>query len=385
MAGPADRDKVRILLRFLWTCLALFLVPTNGAALPVQESPDSSRENPVAAEVPTWLAGVGARLQMRHTWEHPEGAHTTAVQRGRVWVRGAAQDRLRYLVQAELAGSNVYLLDAQITASLPGGVALRMGQGKVPFGRQLLNSSGALSLVDRSLADGRFGAARRAGIEIFGTSWDTRVHWAAGRFQARGIRGDPGIPGRSLMAGRVVLTPLGPYPENESPLRVPDDPRLAVGIAGLSTTEDRGGQAVPLTRWNGEAALRVGPVQLVGEAFRESPGTRQDPMDQATSPDGPIDQEGAWGGYAQAGVISRGLTHEVVARHAWVRPDGVTRDGPGPAPEEWGTSRSETGIGYTHYLDGHRTKIQGDVHRLRNHTTGANGTRVRVQATVTLW
>jgi len=369
---------------FLWIALSGLAASPAGAS-PPQEPPLASGVTRTAGDSPSWLGGVGARLQLRHTWEHPEDRHTTAVQRGRIWARGQAQDRFTYVLQTELTGGRVHLLDAQLSSSVAGPIHVTVGQGKVPFGRQQLNSSGALSLVDRSLADRRFTPARRAGIMVHGTGQNPRLTWAAGRFEARGIGNDPGIAGRSMTAARMVLTPLGPYPAVESPLVIPDGPRLALGVAGLATTEDRGGEAVRLTRWNGEAALRAGRVQVVSEVFREVPTTsteRADPQD-AVEPDAGSPR--AWGGYLQMGVLSPNLTDEVVVRHAWIRPERREGDGGENLDGRSETPSSESGIGYTRYLDGHRAKLQGDVHRLRDGVSGVTGTRIRLQITLTLW
>ena len=334
---------------------------------------------------PAWLSGVGARLQLRHTWEDPGDVQTTALRRGRIWVRGLAADRFSYVVQTELAGSGVRLLDAQVSTDLVGPVQLRLGQGKVPFGRQQLNSSGALSLVDRSAVDGRFTPARRAGVQLYGSALQDRVEFALGRFEARGIGGDPGVPGRSMTAGRVVWTPLGSYPTVESPLQIPEGPRLALGAAGLSTVEERGEHRARVTRWAGEAALRTGGVQVVAEAFREEASSAAGhgaPMEEGG---GRLEQAGAWGGYLQAGLLSRDLTHEVVARHARIRPDGSSDAILAEDIFEGEVGLSETGVGYTRYLDGHRTKVQGDIHRIRRGTEQPRETRIRLQLTLTLW
>ncbi|TVR59801.1 MAG: hypothetical protein EA422_14665, partial [Gemmatimonadales bacterium] len=377
-------------IRLVMGLVTALLVTAPLGAAPLGASPPQDPATPSGASQATgeslpWLAGVGARLQLRHTWETPEDRHTTAVQRGRIWARGEAQDRFTYLLQAEVAGSSIRLLDAQLSTPVVGPIHLTVGQGKAPFGRQQLNSSGALSLVDRSLADGRFTPARRAGIKVHGMSSNGRVTWAAGRFEARGVGDDPGISGRSMTAGRIVATPFGPYPAVESALGIPDGPRLALGVAGLTTTEDRGGKAVGLTRWNAETALRAGRVQVVSELFREVPGTSGEAAHLAESSEVERVWPRAWGGYVQMGVLVRSLSHEVVARHSWIRADSLeTEERESLGGGNQGDS-FETGIGYTRYLDGHRAKLQGDVHRLRETASGATGTRIRLQVTLTLW
>lgn len=376
---------------FLIVLLALALA-LGPLTRPLGATPSLSAQEAAVSEPsqPAWLAGIGARLQLQHSWEHPDNHHTTRVRRGRIWARGLAANRFAYTLQAELAGNGMELLDAQVSTHLAGPIRLWLGQGKVPFGRQQLNSSGALSLVDRSVADGRFTPARRVGVKLYGAAMDDRVAFALGRFEARGVGGDPGVPGRSMVAGRLVWTPLGAYPTVESPLRIPDGPRLALGVAGLSTSEERGGHRARISRWAGEGALRLGRLQVVTEAFREEGSSAVTPEAMAG---GGLDQggmarleyPGAWGGHLQVGLLSRDLAHEVVVRHARIRPDSFGHSAvvePGVNGE---SDVSETGVGYTRYLDGHRTKVQADIHRIGRDSDLPTEARIRLQLTMTLW
>ncbi len=381
------RDRLPALLTVILLALCVGpLGPSLGPASSLAAQEVAASEPPQ----PAWLAGIGARLQLQHSWEHPDNHHTTRVRRGRIWARGLAANRFGYTLQAELAGDELQLLDAQVSTHLAGPVHLWLGQGKVPFGRQQLNSSGALSLVDRSVADGRFTPARRVGVKLHGAAMDDHVTFALGRFEARGIGGGPGVPGRSMVAGRLVWTPLGAYPTVESPLRIPDGPRLALGVAGLSTSEERGGHRARVSRWAGEGALRMGRLQVVTEAFREEGSSVVAPEEMA---EGGLDQggmarleyPGAWGGHLQVGLLSRDLAHEVVVRHALIRPDASghsTGVEPGVNDEP---GVSETGVGYTRYLDGHRTKVQADIHRISRDSDLPTEARIRLQLTMTLW
>ncbi len=72
------------------------------------------------------------------------------------------------------------------------GVRLWLGQGKKPFGRQQLTSSGRLALVDRAFTDKLSGAGRDVGLYLHNRfSKSPRFEWAIGLFNGTGANTVP--------------------------------------------------------------------------------------------------------------------------------------------------------------------------------------------------
>lgn len=85
-----------------------------------------------------------------------------------------------------------------------------VGQYKVPFNREMLNSSSALQLVDRSIVNDYFKYDRDIGVGAYGLLGDGMVRYELGGFQAQGVNqsvdsGDKGL----LWAGRVQAAVIG--------------------------------------------------------------------------------------------------------------------------------------------------------------------------------
>ena len=85
-----------------------------------------------------------------------------------------------------------------------------VGQYKVPFNRETLNSSSALQLVDRSIVNDYFKYDRDIGVGAYGLLGDGTVRYELGGFQAQGVNqsvdsGDKGL----LWAGRVQAAVIG--------------------------------------------------------------------------------------------------------------------------------------------------------------------------------
>lgn len=117
----------------------------------------------------------------------------------------------------------------------------RVGQYKVPFNRETLNSSSALLLVGRSEVESEFTFDRDIGIGLWGEFQDM-VRYELGLFQGEGdnVNNDSDDTGQ-LWAGRVQFSPIGNDLSTDP--NFTKEPSLAFGlaVAGINVETDGAG------------------------------------------------------------------------------------------------------------------------------------------------
>jgi len=295
-------------------------------------------------------------MQYRFTQTAPDGEGSFQVARARLTFSGTAWEHFSWTLVPELAGSSTRLLDANARVVIAPGATLWFGQGKAWFGRQRLTSSRNLQFVDRSIVDARFSANRQQGVGVIARPAGDRVEVNVGIYNGDGINRPANSNDRLMTVARIVLTPWGAYAPVESAHDFPDDPQLALGVSGLRNTLHAGVEEVELTRLNVESAFRLGGLSMTAEVYRES----AQPMGSASTL--------TLGWYYQAGYLFAGGRHEVAGRHAGIFPDTLE-----PGDEV------ETGLAYTHYLNGHNAKAQVDVRNLRSDLADQDQKELRLQ------
>jgi phosphate-selective porin OprO and OprP len=330
-----------------------------GGAAATAAAPAPAREAP-----PPFTMNIGARIQVRYTYldrDEQDAMGSFGIRRGRLSLSGAAYERFLYAVQVELPGAaGPRLLDANVRYQMAPMATLWFGQGKAPFGRQQLTSSGNLHMVDRAITDGRFAAGRQQGIALQGQNAGRTFEYAAGMYNGNGI--NAANPNTDYMyVGRAVLTPFGAYGPMESAHDYPERPRLAVGVAGLYNTVGLEEDAVDITRLGLEAAFKVRGFNSVGEFFHE----------RANPAVGDGSNTNGW--YVQGGYLLPNRQHELAARYAVISPD---------TPLD--TDTVEMGVGYSLYLNGHRAKLQTDLRHIDRKATDISDLELRVQFQLTM-
>ncbi|MEX1257532.1 MAG: porin [Gemmatimonadota bacterium] len=311
-------------------------------------------------EDPPFTMSPGARVQVRYTGTEPEGpedgTNTFRVQRARLSLSGEAYERFSYGIQADLSGSGGTLLDAYIRLAATDALTVWFGQGKAYFGRQWLNSSANLQFVDRTIVHSRFNADRQQGVALLGRAAENRVEVNLGLYNGEGIGRSVNSDNRFMTVGRIVFTPWGSYSPVESAHDYPEDPRLAIGVAGLrNTTGGEEEEEVQITRFNTEIAFKLRGFSATAEVF----GEWVDPVGGV--------EETASGWYVQGGILFPGLHHEVAARVAGVQPDAPNAD------------RTELGLAYSYYIRAHNAKIQADIRNIHEDGTDLDTRELRVQ------
>lgn len=330
----------------------LALIPILAA---IGFAPAAGQEAPVTMD-------LAARIQVRYTHFDPDDGESRGsfgIRRARLGLAGTGYG-LDYALQAELAGGSARLLDANIAYRVAPMAGIWLGQGKAPFGRQQLTSSGNLQLVDRAITDARFAPGRQQGVALVGRTPGRRFEYAAGVYNGSGIN-QPNENDRFMVAGRAVWAPLGAYAPVESAHDRPASPRLALGVAGLRNTTGADETEADVTRLGLEGAFKLGGLSTVAEYYHEwlRPVAGAD-----------LDTNG-W--YVQGGYLLPGGRHELAARYAVISPE-ASQD----------QDVVERALGYSLYLHAHRAKLQADLRTIDHRVDDAQDLELRVQFQLSL-
>lgn len=140
---------------------------------------------------------IRGRLQVRYEFEALNGDNSYSyksffnVPRARLKLKGHAFDRhIKYGMQVDFSKGLVNLKDYYLLfALLPKCFNVQIGQFKIPVARAEINSSGKLSLVDRSIATEALGISRDIGITIQNQfEKSPTVEWVIGIFNGTGVK-----------------------------------------------------------------------------------------------------------------------------------------------------------------------------------------------------
>ena len=125
------------------------------------------------------------------------------------WDGNAFAPWMKYKVQYDFS-RNGELKDMKLSFAENKMFIPTVGQYKVPFNREMLNSSSALQVVDRSIITDYFKYDRDIGAGVYGFLGGGMIRYDAGVFQAEGTnkkndKGDAGM----LWAGRIQAAVIG--------------------------------------------------------------------------------------------------------------------------------------------------------------------------------
>lgn len=115
----------------------------------------------------------------------------------------------KYELQLTLEGGSVSLRDLYIDSSY-NMWGVRLGQWKVPYNREEINSSSRLELVDRSIINEFFYLGRDIGLDLVVGPKNYRVHLAVFTGAGRNIT-VPRVSRNPLFVARAELAPVGKF------------------------------------------------------------------------------------------------------------------------------------------------------------------------------
>jgi hypothetical protein len=350
----------------------------------------------VTAKDDSLSLNIRARIQLRFTQVEREedGPGTSSstqfeVRRARLLLRGHAMTRdLTYYIQLGFSNQDTEpdlrlpLRDAYLSYTRVRDLNVRIGQMKVPFNPQRVNSSSALQLVDRSIVNGELNLDRDVGVQVYSTDlfglgdllgYNLGVFGGDGRNRLDGASG-------LLFVARVQLTPFGSFDDLvEGDVFRSDEPGLAIGAAvahDADTVRERSthgrvfatGERVDTTHGVADVHFKYGGFSLRSEAILRwadentiSGVVNGVAVTEAT--------RSAWGYFVQSGLMVTEHV-EVVGRWGELRPlrrlSAVTL-------------QRETGGGVNLYLHGHDLKFQTDYFYLWGDRLAEGDHQVRAQ------
>ena len=276
-----------------------------------------------------------------------------------IWDGNAFAPWMKYKVQYDFSRGGE-LKDMKLSFAKNKMFVPTVGQYKVPFNREVLNSSSALQVVGRSIISDYFEYDRDIGGGVYGLLGDGMIRYDFGLFQGEGTntkndKGDTGM----LWAGRVQAAIIGGKAKSVKE-NFAKRPTLMIGaaVAGIDVEDGNDGNiGIP----SGERDLVSGRVT----SFTADINYR-DPMFNLTgeyvgrwaNPDGGgVDTAYDQGFRVQGGFFLLPKRVELASRYAMVIfDDGANVLGGNDLDNVWTFTQ-----GLSYYLsDNHRWKIQLD-------------------------
>ncbi len=346
---------------------------------------------------------LGGRMQFRYTFtDNDNGTQDTSqwdAKRIRFWLDGYAYTKdLTYHLEVDpraLATSTSYkgLIDVWMNYRLMDELQLKVGQMKVPWGRQELISDSALELVDRSIAEDAMKVDYDTGAMLNGKIAKGLAYYYLGTF---GGAGQTQLQSKNdnMLAARVVVNPLGDITSYEGDLPVSRKPQLSIGADYFRQTITRtgtafnsvapyvGGWITPgLAHAGGALGAATGKFDVdsygVDAAFKWMGLSLQGEYmlgqaeSQALSSGNLLRSQGF---YAQAGYMIIPGKLEAAVRYSYLDPN---RDAAND------TLTEQIG-GLSYYFNNHNLKVQADVGNIHNQAslTNKDSMQYRVQAQI---
>jgi phosphate-selective porin OprO/OprP len=316
------------------------------------------------------------RLQVRYTHEDLDAGSATSgperdsfrVRRMKTKMDGWAYTKnLQYELQLNFADSSNVLEDANVNYDFTGGekaAMIKLGQYKVPFGRQELTSSGSQQFVDRSAVSNTFARGRDIGVQLWGTPAGGKLDWRVGVFNGGGRTISRNDNDDLQVNARLQWAPFGDPKYSEGDFDSSDKPLFSIAGNYESNTREVAATATAVAHHNAQDILGYDVVfkykgfSLFGEYF-----DRQNDRNEGFSD---FDDDGY---NLQAGYFVIPKRLEVALRFAEYDPNAGRGD----------DVRSETGVALGYYWNKHNHKLQTDFREIEDEARGAKDKELRVQ------
>jgi hypothetical protein len=241
---------------------------------------------------------------------------------------------------------------------------VKVGQFKVPFGRQELTSDTGQQFVDRSIVSAEFAKGRDQGVQLWGQLAKGRLEYRAGVFNGNG-RGRATNDNPSFQYdGRLVFQPWGDAKYSEGDFESEGHPLVALGVDfernDARTVTTTAGTAAPAGSMRvvtgADLMLKYRGLSLMAEGFRRTitPAAGRAYLSN--------------GYHLQAGWFVRRNVLEAAVRYAAWEPNKAPND-----------RRSEKGLAVSYFLNRHLLKVQADGRRITDANTRQRHLEVRGQ------
>lgn len=292
------------------------------------------------------------RLQIRFTLSDESSKPTVGsfrIRRFKTKLEGWAYSKdLTFELQLNWADDKP-LEDANVAYDFSHGkklFVLKGGQFKVPFGRQVLTSSGNLLFVDRSLVTDRGARIRDIGVQVGGLAWGRKLEWFVGVFNGAGRNATTNDNAKFQYNARVAWQPWGVVKYSEDDFEYTPKPKLAV--AAQYERNDRRRPGIPVgsevEALGGDVAFAWRGLFFFSYAYKE----KQTPI--AGLP---------WytnGFVVETGYLLPSKRWQLAARWATLNPSNRCA----------GDLRTEKGVALALFFNRHAHKLQADLRRVED-------------------
>jgi phosphate-selective porin OprO and OprP len=346
----------------------------------------------------TFTVNIRARMQAQASYHnaHEEGMPDVTqmqIRRARLLFQGNIfGTKLTYYFQLGFSNRDTEadlrspLRDAYFNYAPHASANLRVGQMKVPYGRQRVVSSSAQGMVDRSIVVGELNLDRDVGVQLhskdlFGL--DEKFGYALGVFGGDG-RNRLATNVGYLYVGRLVFTPFGGFDELvEADIGREDKPRLSIAAGAArnqATNRPQSTIGTPYadptvffdyTHFGVDFMFKYKGFFATGEWMQRK---ADDSIKSVENEDGEVTDfysRDAWGAYVQLGQMLRDKL-EISARYGHLDPLVQT--------DPKLSLTHELGGGLSYYFDQHNLKVQGDYfYFAKNNELKDGDHQVRVQ------
>jgi len=280
--------------------------------------------------------------------------------------------RIQYYIQLGFSKSDMDLDGGEVAQPIRDAILyyhfspnfyVGLGQAKLPGNRERVISSGNLQFAERSIANSFFTLDRDFGVFAYYTipSQGKSVYQLKGAISS-GEGRNPSVGDRGLSyTGRMEVLPFGKFTNggdySEGDLELEARPKLSLGASynyNESGSRSRGqlGPALYQKRdqrvFIADMMLKYKGWSLLGEYFSRN---ASNPI--TYNPLGL--RQAVWVGSGQNFQVSKLISKqgELAIRYAQITPKQSIRN--------LEMQREETTLGYTHYVGGHRVKLQGNL------------------------
>lgn len=279
--------------------------------------------------------------------------------------------RIQYYIQLGFSKSDMDLDGGEVAQPIRDAILyyhftpnfyVGMGQAKLPGNRERVISSGNLQFAERSIANSFFTLDRDFGVFAYYTipRKGKAVYQLKGAISS-GEGRNPSVGDRGLSyTGRMEVLPFGKFTNggdySEGDLELEASPKLSLGTSfnfNESGARARGQLGPELFEkrdqrvFIADMMLKYKGWSLLGEYFSRN---ATNPI--TYHPNG--QRQAVWVGTGQNVQVSKLISKqgELAFRFAQITPKQSIRN--------LETQREETTLGYTHYVGGHRVKLQGN-------------------------